>query len=99
MQNEKWLKHETNWKKHGELLGRSLQLEILKAMTSKICPTILLSLVTNAKAELWNDHCSKAREPWKRLHVGCAILAVNGLSGNTKQMQQELETAPEAREP
>eukprot|EP00438_Fugacium_kawagutii_P013662 Skav213135 [mRNA] locus=scaffold107:365739:369066:+ [translate_table: standard] len=47
------------------------------------------------EAELWNDTCSASREPWKRLHLGCSILAVNGISGNTKRMQQELETAQE----
>lgn len=44
---------------------------------------------------MWNDTCCATREPWKRLHLGCSILAVNGISGNTKRMQQELETAQE----
>ena len=49
------------------------------------------------EAELWNDTCSEAHEPWRRLHVGCTILAVNGVAGNTKRMQIELETAREVR--
>ena len=50
------------------------------------------------EAELWNDACSEAHKPWRRLHLGCTILAANGVSGNTKRMQIELETAREVGE-
>lgn len=55
----------------------------------------LVVVAVEGIAELWNDTCSEAHEPWRRLHVGCTILAVNGVSGNTKRMQIELETARE----
>lgn len=40
--------------------------------------------------EAWNDHCAQLNMPWKRLHLCAAILAVNGISGNSKRMRQEL---------
>lgn len=40
--------------------------------------------------EAWNDHCAQLNLPWKRVHLCAAILAVNGVSGNSKRMRQEL---------
>jgi hypothetical protein len=65
--------------------------------TGRIVENVMIFVDLRAfEAELWNDTCSEAHEPWRRLHVGCTILAVNGVSGNTKRMQIELETAREA---
>eukprot|EP00913_Durusdinium_trenchii_P034183 g31991.t1 len=44
----------------------------------------------------WNDLCANAHEPWKRLHIGGTILSVNGITGDTKRMQQEMEKTQQA---
>lgn len=64
-------------------------LECTEAITD---PGVLL--VTGVErggcVEAWNDHCAQLNMPWKRLHLCASILAVNGISGNSKRMRQEL---------
>ena len=57
---------------------------------------IVTGFLQGGVAEAWNERCCELREPWRRLHIASAILAVNGVSGNIKRMQQELETANDA---
>ena len=53
---------------------------------------LVTGLLEGGVAEAWNCSCHEAGEPWRRLHVAAAILSVNGICGDVKRMQQELET-------
>lgn len=55
-----------------------------------------LLLVERHQVQHWNDLCANAHEPWKRLHIGGTILSVNGITGDTKRMQQEMEKTQQA---
>ena len=56
---------------------------------------VVIRLLEGGAAEAWNERCYENQEPWRRLQVAAAILSVNGISGDIKRMQQELETAKE----
>ncbi|CAE7314188.1 unnamed protein product [Symbiodinium sp. CCMP2456] len=54
---------------------------------------VVMRILEGGQVEAWNDTCHAREEPWRRIHVASAILSVNGVCGDIKRMQQELETA------
>ncbi|CAE7897513.1 unnamed protein product [Symbiodinium sp. KB8] len=53
---------------------------------------VVMRILEGGQVEAWNDTCQACEEPWRRIHVASAILSVNGICGDIKRMQQELET-------
>ena len=54
---------------------------------------VVMRILDGGQVQTWNDRCHACEEPWRRIHVASAILSVNGICGDIKRMQQELETS------
>lgn len=58
---------------------------------------IITGIEPASAAEAWNDKCCAQREPWRRLHMYSTVLAVNGVAGDIRHMQQLLEGSIQVR--